>query len=186
MMFGLALTTTAAWVAVDLAFFAARESEDYKRWAQQLAIQLDTVGLIWFAIAGSWYVFGTWSPDVRGTMFHGWLLILTVLTALAPGLPWLLLLDMRRRGEVGVKRRLAALVGVAQFGVLLINALSRQTVQELELREFFNASAQPVEVQWSPLLAFLSLFVVGLGVVAWMIAQAVKASARSAGPNEPV
>ena len=42
--------------------------------------------------AGSWYVFGTWSKELRAEMFSGPLLPLTLATAAAPGLPWLLLI----------------------------------------------------------------------------------------------
>jgi len=213
MMFGLALTTTAAWIIVDLGFFAGRESADYRRWAQSAALMLYSVGIVWFAVAGSWYVFGTWLPEVWSTMSHGPLLILTVLTALSPGLPWLLILAIWRsgataglsssaEGTVGQANRgshqiaqdgvpgrgLALLVGLAQFGVLGINAVSRQIVQELELGlpGYFDVSAQPVQTQWSPLIVFLILLVLGLAVVAWMIAQVVKVSAHPAGQDGTV
>jgi hypothetical protein len=70
-----------------------------------------------------------------------------------------------------------SLVAAAQLGVLAVNATSRQVVQNLNLAEFFQWSDQPVH-QWSPLVVFLVLFVVGLGVVVWMIAQVVKTPAE--------
>jgi hypothetical protein len=185
MMFGLALGTTAAWTIVDAAWFARGEDETYRRWAQRFALTLYSVAIAWFAIAGSWYVFFTWQPDVRGTMF-GWpLLILTALTALSPGLPWLLIRVIGRGGAL-VDRRLATLVGLAQFGVLALNAISRQTVQNLELslHASFDPSAQAEHVQWSPLCAFLGLFLVGAGLVVWMVAQAIKASGGGAPPDK--
>ena len=60
LMIGLALTTTAVWSVVDAAWFAARESEEYKRWVRGFAFRLALVGAIWAALAGAWYVFGTW------------------------------------------------------------------------------------------------------------------------------
>ena len=40
---------------------------------------------------------------------------------------------------------------------------------------YLDVAQQPTAVQWSPLLVFLALFAVGLGVVAWMVLQVVKA-----------
>lgn len=179
MMFGLAMTTTAVWIVVDAGWFAGRESGEYKQWARGFAWKLYTAGLIWFAVFGSWYTFGTWATDVRETMLTGPLAALTALTALAPGLPWLLLL-VGRRGHGGITRGAAALVGLAQFGVLGINAVSRQVVQNVELRGHFDVFAQAEAVQWSPLALFLVTFATGLAVVGWMVAQAVKASAMAA------
>ena len=38
--------------------------EAYRQWAWGFARKLYTVGMIWAAAAGSWYVFGTWSADL--------------------------------------------------------------------------------------------------------------------------
>ncbi|MDW8329257.1 MAG: hypothetical protein RML48_04675, partial [Candidatus Bipolaricaulota bacterium] len=111
MMFGLALTTVAAYTVFDAGVFAARESAPYKSWAADFALKLYTVGLLWFAVMGSWYVFGTWPTDVREQMFTGLSLPLTVLTAVGPGLPWLLILAQRQQ----ITRALALLTALAQF-----------------------------------------------------------------------
>jgi hypothetical protein len=172
LMFGLALGTTAVWLLVDVFFLAGKSTdEDYRRWAIGFARKLYTVGLVWFAIAGTCYVFVTWSAELRATMFDWPLVGLTILTAIAPGLPWLILMTIERWPQ----RRLAvALIALGQFGVLGINALSRQIVQNANLQRFFDLSGQPTEVQWSPLAMFLIVFVLGVAVVAWMLAQIVK------------
>jgi hypothetical protein len=178
MLFGLALTTTAAWVAVDAAWFARKESDQYKIWAADFAWRLSSVGLVWFAVTGLWYTF-SWSGEAQSAMW-GWPAIpLTILTALAPGLPWLLLFRGRQAGG-SISRPMAALVGLAQFGVLGVNAISRQVVQNVDVSQHAKVLSQPEQVEWSPLLVFLVVFVAGLGVVAWMIAQVRKAS-----PAEP-
>jgi hypothetical protein len=165
MVIGLALTTTAAYVTVDAGLLARGGRESYRRWAPAFALRLYTFGIVWFAAAGSWYVFGTWQGDVRQFMFALPLLILTALTAVAPGLPWLLILAQRR----GATPALAALTGAAQVGVLAANGISRQVVQNAELRRFLDVTSETVRMQWSPLLVFLILFVAGLAVVAWMV-----------------
>jgi len=168
LMFGLALGTTAVWVLVDTAWLNAGGGDEYRRWAWSFARKLYTAGMIWAAAAGAWYVFGTWPPELRATMFEQPLVILTVLTAVAPGLPWLL---MMTAGWCPARRATVAAAAVAQFGVLGINAISRQVVQNVNLRGYGDVLAQPTDVQWSPLVTFLLVFVLGLTVVGWMIAQ---------------
>jgi hypothetical protein len=187
LMFGLALTTTAVWMLVDLAWFAGRESQEYKRWVTGTAPKLYTLGMVWAAVAGTWYVFGTWSPELREAMFSGWRLPLTLATAMAPGLPWVLIVLAWRAMASGRRpvpgRLMVSLVALAQFGVLAVNAVSRQVVQNLNLAEFFQWSDQPVH-EWSPLVAFLVLFVAGLGVVAWIVVQVAKAPAEGVASGE--
>ena len=170
MMFGLAITTTAAFVVVDAGFFAKRESDEYKRWLPGLALKLYSVGLVWFALAGSWYFFGALKPQVRDFMINGPLIILTALTALSPGLPWLIILASRK----GVTRTYAFLAGFAQFGVIALNAISRQIVQNRELAPYLDVTGEKVNMQWSPMIIFLLLFVAGIGVVVWMVMQIFK------------
>jgi hypothetical protein len=175
MMFGLALTTVAVYVVVDTAFFAGQESDEYRRWAAGFAPKLITPGLVWFAVTGAWYIFGTLPADVRAMLLSRPLVILTVLTALGPGLPWLLIVAQRQ----GITRRLAFLTGLAQFGVLALNAISRQVVQNAELSRFLDVTAEPVNMQWSPLIVFLVLFVAGLGVVAWMVSKVIAVAGKA-------
>ncbi|MHC4177974.1 MAG: hypothetical protein ACYSWU_10725, partial [Planctomycetota bacterium] len=174
LMLGLAVTTTAVWMLVDLAWFAGKESEEYKRWVVGTAPKLYTLGMLWFAAAGSWYVFRTWPDEVYESMFRGGMLILTLATAAAPGLPWALMMAVRRAPP---SRMAVSLIALAQFGVLGVNAISRQVVQDLKLAEFFQWPQQTVR-EWSPLVVFLVLFVAGLGLIGWMVAQVVKVSAK--------
>ncbi len=176
MMFGLALTTTAAYVVVDTGFFAGKERDDYKHWAVNFAFWLYSLGIAWFALTGSWYIFAALKSEVRADLLTMPTLVLTALTALGPGLPWLLILFARK----GLGRGLALLAGLAQFGVLALNATSRQIVQNAELAPYLDVTAGKVNVQWSPLILFLVLFVAGLGVVVWMVVQVVKANRQPA------
>jgi hypothetical protein len=177
MMFGLALTTTGAYIVVDAGFFARGESEEYRRGAMRVALKVYTVGLLWFAVAGSWYVFGTWPMKLREIMFSGPLIVLTILTAITPGLPWLLILLQRS----GLKARLALLTGLAQIMVVVFNAISRQVVQNAELSPYLDLTAEQVNTQWSPLIVFLLLFIAGLGVVVWMLRKITSREAAVSG-----
>ena len=195
LMFGLALGTTAAWAILDAAWLAGKESPEYKRWASGFAAKLITASVLWVASAGSWYVFGAWRPEIRSEMVGLPMATLTGVTAFSPGLVWLLICLHRGRE---IARPMAALVGLAQLGVLGLNAVSRQVVQNLELRKvaqdpelsqfvqllglkpYLDVGAQPVSVDWGPLVMFLATFVVGMGVVAWMVAQVLKAKPSEA------
>ena len=171
LMFGLAITTTAAYVAIDTGLFAGGESAEYKRWAMRFALILSALGNVWVAAAGSWYSFGTLPAEVRAVQLQMPLIILTLLTAAGTGLPLMLIL----LGQRGIQRGLGIVIGLAQVGALALHAISRQIVQNLELAPYLQLGAEPVNVQWSPLVLFLVLFVAGIGVIVWMVAQVVKA-----------
>lgn len=178
MMFGLALTTTAVFVVVDAAFFGKGESEVYRTWAARCAVRLYLLGFVWFAVMGSWYILGTLRPDVRdAAQADGRILTLFALTAVAPGVVWLLLWRAAKLQPAAV-----FVAATAQFAVLALNAISRQWVQNVELAHFFDPARLTVKTQWSPMIAFLALFVVGVSVVVWMIVQLIRASS-SVGTN---
>jgi hypothetical protein len=166
MMFGLALTSTAAYIGIDADLLAAEAPQAHRQWGRSFAFKLYSFGLVWFACAGSAYL-ATWPVELRDAAFSGWRAALMLLTAIAPGLPWLLL----RQSGSGERRTRAWAVGGAQLAVLALNAVSRQVVQNLQLDRFVDVAAEPVSLQWSPLLLFLALFVTGLAVIAWMLSK---------------
>jgi len=169
MFFSLAWTTLVVWLVVDTAWRASRPSETYRRWVARTAWKLYLAGTIGFALFGSWYLH-TWSAEVRAAMFSWPVGVLTVLTAISPGPVWLGLAWSARQGRPP-GRALALLLALGQLAVLALNASSRQVVQNLELRPFFAVLEQPETVQWSPLIVFLVLFVLGAGVLGWMLWQ---------------
>ncbi len=72
-----------------------------------------------------------------------------------------------------------AAIALCQFGVLGINAVSRQVVQNINVGRFLDVAGQPVNVQWGPVAMFLVVFVIGLGVIGWMIWQVIRCSKAS-------
>jgi hypothetical protein len=183
MMFGLAQTTTAVWILVDTVVFYKKASEPYKDWAWTFAKKLYTHGMIWTALAGSWYVFWAWTPEIRSIMFSWPLIVLTVLTAVATGLPWLMMVS-----EKFFSAKLPLVIGIflAQVGVMAINGVSRQFVQNININMHVNAGGnagvagnynilnQATDTQWGAMGLFLIVFVIGLVVLGWMIRQVVK------------
>jgi hypothetical protein len=72
------------------------------------------------------------------------------------------------------------ITAAAQYGVLALNAVSRQVVQNAELAPTVDVTLQPVNLQLSPMIVFLALFIAGLAIVYWMVLQAVAAARRPA------
>lgn len=171
LMFGLALMTTAAWTVVDAAWLAAKETAEYRRWAAAWAAKLATAGLIVAVATSAWYAFGTWRSEVRDVMFALPGVLLFAITAASPGLVWLLIVRARNQ-EVG--RAAATLIGLAQVGVLALNAIGRQVVQDVELKPFLDVANQPTATQWGPMAMFLISFVIGVAIIAWMVSQVFK------------
>jgi len=171
LMMGLAIGVTGAWALVDSNWFGASEGPEYRVWAQSFATRMFLHSAVWCYVVGAWYVLGTWAPEVRSAMFSFPAILLTLLTIAAPGLPaaWL----VYRRKQT-IERSEATWVALGQVGVLAINAISRQVVQNLELRPWLDVAAQPTCTQWSPLVVFLLVFVGAVLAVAWMVLQVVK------------
>ncbi len=179
MMFGIAITTTGVYIAFDAAFFKKRETtQDYRKWAANFAFSFYSLGLIVFAVMGSWYVFGTIDKTVLDKLGGGSLMYYIFgFTALSPGLVWIVLLNQRKN----LRRNATVVAGILQFAVLAFNAVSRQWVQNEEVFRFENVSQLPVQVQWSPMVAFLLLFVAGLAAVGWMVAKIAAIEKGAAG-----
>ncbi len=100
LMFGLALGTTAVWLLVDAVWLAAKSPTTTDDGRGDSPASSTRWRMVWAAAAGSWYVFGTWSDELRTTMFAWPLLPLTAATAVAMGLPWALMMaaGWRRHG----------------------------------------------------------------------------------------
>ncbi len=178
MMFGLAVTTTAVFIAFDAVYFRRRDtSEDYRRWAGNFSFLLYAAGTVWFAAMGSWYIFGALGKETLGKVTSspfGYLLF--GLTAISPGLVFAILLSQRK----GLKKKAVLFASLFQLVVLSLNAVSRQWVQNIEIFRFEDVSGLPVNIQWSPMIVFLILFVFGLTVVGWMIAKIAAVEKRAA------
>ncbi|MCL5268424.1 MAG: hypothetical protein M1469_10025 [Bacteroidetes bacterium] len=179
MMFGIAMTTTAVYIAFDATFLKKRDtSEEYRKWAGKFAFVFHTLGVFVFAAMGSWYIFGTLGKPVLDQLNHSPVMYFVfALTAISPGLVWIVMLAQRK----SVRRNATIAAAVLQLVVLTLNAISRQWVQNEEIFKFERVSELPVRVQWSPLIVFLLLFVAGLAVVGWMVTKIVAVERSEAG-----
>jgi len=178
MMFGIAVMTTSVYIVVDAFYFKkASTSNSYKSWAVKFSFILFTVGMVLFALMGSWYIFGALDKFTLDQVGGNPLIItLFIFTALSPGAPWLTLLLMfiRIKSNLLPRKNLVVIASLAQFLVITLNAISRQWVQNTELMRYYDVTKEVVNTQWSPMIIFLALFVVGLGVVGWMIKKVME------------
>ncbi len=165
MMVGLALCSTAAWIALDTAFFCAAESDSFRDYARRTALKLYLAGATLFGLMGTWYIFGALPAESRGFLLGGARLPLFLLTAVSPAFG---LAGMLYQARPGNPARTWAVVP-AHYLVLILNAVSRQRLQTFELSPTGILGADAVHVQWSTLPLFLVCFVVMLAVVVWML-----------------
>jgi hypothetical protein len=177
MLFGLALITTAAFVALDAAFLARRERPDYRLWAGRASMAVSTSGLAIFGLFGAWYVFGRLTPGLLAEAIGK--PIPAVLFLLAAGLPAVTCVLLVAQPKPPT-RLVAGLAGGVQFLALAANASARQWVQNAELARYLDVAAEPVRLEWSPLVLFLLLFVAGLGVVVWLLRRIAEVHRREA------
>lgn len=64
---------------------------------------------------------------------------------------------------------------------ILVMVLMRDVIRTSALSKVFSASALKVEPQYGPLVLFLAAFVVGIGVLAWMLRAALRAGKAEGG-----
>ena len=68
---------------------------------------------------------------------------------------------------------------VIQLGItMFLMVVARDGIRSAYLKPVFNTRDLAVQIQWSPLLAFLVVFALGLGVVAWLVRVATRPPAR--------
>jgi len=165
-MFGIGLITAGIWATFDSHFLvrstAKNVPENYRQWTTTLALLLTCTGVV--ILTGTEYAVKTdFSPALAVAYpFFGWVLLLACAVFVV-----LLLAKTVSAKFVGVAALLHFLT-LAGFAVI------RQIGQNNGMATFIEVSQQPEKVQWDPLIAFLVCFLIGLGVITWMVVQCVK------------
>lgn len=165
MMFGLAMTTTAAWISLDSVILAKQEPDEYRLWARRTAMRLYAAGVLVFLLMGAWYILGAMAPELRPTVATPGLALLFVLTPLSSLVGFGFMAKVTNQGTVVS----AWLMVVVQYVVLVLNAVSRQITQTRELLPLNVLGTEPVATQWSTLPLFLLCFVLAVGAIVWML-----------------
>ncbi len=163
MMFGFALATTGAYLALDAEVFrgtaAAREGG-----LPRLVFALVVAGLVVFGGASLLYL-----PSIQAHLEGSPLLWLAGAGPVLPLLGGGLYLLRPGKGS-------AVLLLGFQAVSLLLNAITRQVVQVREIAPAFDLDSVAVNTQLSPIILFLASLVLGLGVVAWLVTTFVRAA----------
>lgn len=169
MMFGLALATTAAYVAFDATVLQRRADRlpDAARGIAPLVLGLAAGGLAIFGLGGAFYL-----PAAREGLAGA-----VVWPGLAAAGPVLVLagaaLFLTRPGRAS-----AIALLLAQLVSLLFNAIARQLVQFGEIAPHFDLGAVPVDFQLSPVVLFAGTLVLGLTAIGWLVAVFVREGGR--------
>jgi hypothetical protein len=169
MMFGLALGTTAAYIAFDASVLNRRSPQPS---VAPLVLTLSVAGLAVFAAGALPYL-----PTVRSALSDApvwqWAAAVGPVLAVAGAALF----------RVRPGRLAATLLLALQLGSLLLNAVVRQMVQAREVGVHFDLGAVAVEFQLSPIVLFLATLAVGLVAIAWLVAVFIR---EGAGPASPV
>jgi hypothetical protein len=182
MMFGMALATTGAYIALDTEVFRGGGSSTTTGGAAspadmttapagasrgavpRLVFGLTILGLVVFGAAALLYL-----PSVQAFIGDStW----RTLAGAGPGLAAVAAAFYLARPGKGT----AIILVVVQAASLLLNAITRQLVQAREIGTAFDLSATPVNTQISPIVLFLGTLVVGLGVMGWLLTTYVRAA----------
>jgi hypothetical protein len=171
-MFALGLMTTAVWGQL-LPFFPAGEYESaeaeakYRRWCAGLSQFLSIFAAVILVAVEGLIKQPTAAEHVKIMYpYFGFVLFPVFLTVIL----CFVSLWQRTFGIIAVAVHFLTLAG---FGVV------RQVGQNTGVVSFVDVSKIPEQVQWSPLISFLIIFVLGLGVIAWMVKQCFKAELRA-------
>ena len=80
-------------------------------------------------------------------------------------------------GKVGGKL-FVALLGLCHIAALTFFAITRQIIQNEQIKNYLDVRSIPEQMQLSPLLVFLLVFLFGAGLIFWMAAAMAKTAKR--------
>ena len=178
-MFGLGLITAGIWAAFDAHFLlrstAPDVPENYRQWTTTLALLMTFIGTV--LLTSTEYVVKTGTDPAAPTLpalsiaypYFG-LVLLSAYTAF-------IVLLMVKLQRTKLKTGSALLVGIAavlQFLTLAVFGVIRQIGQNNAVTKFADVSKLSEAVQWDTLIAFLIIFLLGVGTIVWMIVQCAK------------
>jgi len=162
-MFGLGLLTAGIWTTFDAHFLMRANAENvpanYRQWTTTLALVMAFCGAA--ILTGTEWYLKTVGGSATYPYFGGVLLV-------AYAVVFVLLLAKTGSATAVAFATVLQFLTLAGFGVI------RQIGQNTGMARFVDVSTLPENVQWDPLIAFLVCFLLGVGVIVWMVAQCVK------------
>ena len=174
-MLGLAFLTTGFWAVFDSHFLikATGEKEDaYRKWTISYAARISWIGLILSVGAFGYYFWLLDGDEGMKFLFQFPWCIFPILVILFPLVPAVFLAQLSRSNRI----RPLFLTGLifGEIGLLGCFVVTRQLIQNAQVGQFLQVELLPVAVQWSPLIVFLVVFVLGTCVIAWIVRQIAK------------
>lgn len=169
-MFGLGLITTGVWATFDSHFLLRshdpRLPERYRQWTTTLALLLTFFGAVLLTGTESAVKSNseTFLPLSAAYPYFGWVVLLACVT-------FVLFLLSKITSVLFV-----ALAAVIQFTTLALFGIIRQIGQNDGIAMLGNVAKLPAAVQWDTLIVFLIVFLLGVGVIVWMVMQCMKCS----------
>lgn len=142
--------------------------QEYYRFAGAVSPVIYGAGMVIMAVCGALYMQeidpaileeAQSRPEIAGLMGMAAL-------SMVPVFLWIFYFSRKGR-ESGLRATVGAIL--LQTVLLVSNALSRQWVQVQELNAILPLNRDPVIWQWSSIIPFLLLFILGLAVIAWML-----------------
>lgn len=168
-----AVAVTGLYRALGAAFLARRRGEPEPLDGIRGGLRLLAFATMLEVLIGLWFLMAL--PREVMLLFMGRSALGTATLALGLGLS-VALIVVALRGRLGWSTGLL-------LATMLVMVLQRWVVRQGYVQAFFDPRDLPLELAWSPLLAFLGVFALGLAVVAWLIRVAVSSGAP-AGPGE--
>jgi hypothetical protein len=171
-MFGLGLITAGVWATFDSHFLIRKNvagvPENYRQWTTTLALLMTFFGAVIIIVMGKdTYQVST----IENPLLFPWVA--------APA--WTALLALLLAKYPGVSTSfLVGIAAVLQFLTLAAFGVIRQIGQNASMDKFngIKVSELPEAVQWDTLIAFVLCFLLGVGVIVWMVAQCVKCAGK--------
>ncbi|HWH77740.1 MAG TPA: hypothetical protein VNT76_10235 [Candidatus Binatus sp.] len=154
---GMAFGTLAVYFVVVAEWFAKKDDKI----ALRKLVSLYLVGALIFASAGSVYAY-----TVLQSVPNLWLFV--------AGASWLAGVLFAASYWKNPNRAKGVALIIAQFLVLLSNAVARQWVQFSELLKWYDPNKAPIRGEWGSFALFIIMLVVALVLIAWIALTALR------------
>ncbi|MDR0870329.1 MAG: hypothetical protein LBN39_06005 [Planctomycetaceae bacterium] len=164
-MFSLGLMTTAVWAVLSVPFtgsgLSGNSKKDYCFWTGKLAAVLAILSAV--LLTGVESIIKTpFAAEHIKIMYPYFGVVLLFVYGTA-----IFLIAANWKPVWFYAGVVSHVLTLANFGII------RQIGQNRGVAAFVDVAKLPTDVQWSPLIAFLVAFVLGLGIIAWMVKQVI-------------
>ena len=179
-MFGIAMITTVVWAMIDAFWFvkdnpASSDSTEeqnaaYRAWILKFAGYVGIIGAAIATVSYNYYLMKVIPANVYAALRISPYIYLTGLSAGVFLIPVILISFTKILPN---KKIMAAVTFLAQIGAIAVYSIVRQWIQYLEISSWLDVAKIPTATQWSPMIAFLAVFVVGVSVCLWIVSRCI-------------